>query len=40
MNSPYIAEVMLSVIAGDSVCGKERVENLGGEVGKEARLGG
>jgi hypothetical protein len=31
---------MLSIIAGDGVNGKERVENLGGKVGKEAGLRG
>jgi hypothetical protein len=31
---------MLSVIAGDGINGKERVENLRGKVGKEAGLGG
>jgi hypothetical protein len=31
---------MLSIIAGDGINGKERVENLGREMGKEARLGG
>jgi hypothetical protein len=31
---------MLSIIAGDGISGEERVENLGGKVGKEAGLGG
>ena len=36
---PYIAKMVLSVIAGDSI-EKERVKNLRGKVGKEAGLGG
>lgn len=38
--SPDIVKVMLGVVAGDSVDGKEGVKNLGGKVGKEARLRG
>ncbi len=37
---PYIAKVVLSVTAGDSIGEKERVKNLRGKVGKEAGLGG
>ena len=40
MWSPDIAKVVLRVVARDSVGGKEGVENLGGKVGKEARLRG
>jgi hypothetical protein len=40
MGCPNVAELMLSIIAGDGISGKERVENLGGKVGKEAGLGG
>ena len=40
MGCPNVTELMLSIIAGDGVDGKERVENLGGKVGKEAGLGG
>jgi hypothetical protein len=40
MNCPYVAEVVLSIIARDGICGKERVENLRGKVGKKAGLGG
>jgi hypothetical protein len=40
MGRPNVVELMLSIIAGDGVNGKERVENLGGKVGKEAGLGG
>lgn len=40
VSRPNIAELVLRVIAGDSVEGKEGVEDLGGEVGKEAGLGG
>jgi len=32
-------EVMLSIITGDGINGKERVENLRGKVGEEAGLG-
>ena len=38
--SPYIAKVVLGVVARDSVGSKEGVKNLGGKVGKEARLRG
>jgi hypothetical protein len=38
--SPDIAKVVLGIVARDSVGGKEGVENLGGKVGKEARLRG
>jgi hypothetical protein len=37
---PNVAKLILSIIAGDSISGEERVENLGGKVGKEAGLGG
>ena len=40
MCCPDIAKVVLGVIARDCVGGKEGVENLGGKVGKEARLRG
>jgi len=38
--SPDVAKVVPSAVTRDSVSGKERVENLGGKVGKEARLTG
>ena len=37
---PNVAELMLSVIPGDGINGKERVEDLRGKVGEEAGLGG
>jgi len=37
---PYVAEVVLSIIAGDGINGKKRVKNLRGKVGEEAGLGG
>jgi hypothetical protein len=40
MNCPYVTEMVLSIIARDGICGKERVENLRGKVGKKAGLGG
>jgi hypothetical protein len=39
VSCPYVAEVVLSIIAGDGIGGKERVEDLRGKVGKEAGLG-
>ena len=40
VGSPNVAELVLSIIAGDGINGKERVENLGGKVGEEAGLRG
>jgi hypothetical protein len=40
VSCPKVTEMVLSIIAGDGIGGKERVENLRGKVGKEARLGG
>ena len=40
VSGPDIAKVVLGVVARDSVGGEEGVENLGGKVGKEARLRG
>ena len=38
MCSPDVVKVVPSAVTRDSVSGKERVKNLGGKVGKEARL--
>jgi hypothetical protein len=38
VSCPYVTEMVLSIIVGDGIGGKERVENLRGKVGKKAGL--